>query len=383
MDEPLSQHQKGPAVVSTLEGQHHHHPISHVAEHGVAIASSPIPHAVAVTPLPHVVAITPSHQYSHESYPEHGHQAQILVSSTPAPIHYPAHEAIIVSSTPGPHHESESDSIFVDAAARHYEQAKHAAHEAGIAHQEAVARANYNAEAHAHEDAIAKANHQAHVEAQAHEEAVARHNYEVEVNAHNEAVARANHQAHVDAHAHEEAVARHNYEHSNAHLVVEAHSNGSPKEHVIIKQDSLVNIKGLNHLSHEEASANQHKLLQLLTARGGVAEVGHERHGGAEYVGDAGISRARVLSATPSPHHEPIDEKIKTRRIVVSRPVHTLQEIEVVQPATKIEQVAVNHPTVIKTAQVSYERVKTSVPVYGKVLAPAIAHAQVPVQYYH
>lgn len=90
--------------------------------------------------------------------------------------------------------------------------------------------------------------------------------------------------------------------------------------------------------------------------------------------------RARVLSATPAPEYsEPAGERVSTRRVVVSKPVETLQEIDVVEPATKFERISVQHPTVFKTAHLDHVQVHGSVPVIGKALAPAVAHAAVPV----
>lgn len=110
-------------------------------------------------------------------------------------------------------------------------------------------------------------------------------------------------------------------------------------------------------------------------------------------VGDAGQIRSRVISATPAPEYaDPADERVSTRRVVVSRPIETLQEVNVVEPATKIERVSVHQPTLIKTARLDHVQVHGSVPVVGKALTPTIAHAAVPVyqktispayEYYH
>lgn len=340
----MSKAQKGPSIVSSLDGhqhavvddhEHHEVAVAHSGiEHGpvghASLSYAPLAHApVAVTPGPHTVAITPiahvavtpsAHTIAITPAPHHNvHYEQaayvdspylhkkpiavpvqhVAVSSTASPL-YATPEPYIVSSTPTPLYAD--DSIAVEAAARNA-----AAHDAAY-HNAAI----HNAAAH---DAALRGE-----------------------GIHGEVI------------------------HGEAHLgqVVDP-----------------------AHYSHSEAQENQQKLIKLLTAKGGVAEVGFGRAGHAEHVGDAGFSKARVLSATPSPYHEPVEEKVNTRRIVVSKAVHTLQEIDVVEPATKIEQVAINTPTYIKTARVGVQRVQTSVPVYGKALAPAIAHAQVPVSYYH
>ncbi|XP_015122598.1 uncharacterized protein LOC107045021 [Diachasma alloeum] len=132
--------------------------------------------------------------------------------------------------------------------------------------------------------------------------------------------------------------------------------------------------------SPEENRSNQQKLIDLLTARGGVADVGFSRDGLSSSVGDAGHVRARVISATPAPEYaEPTGERVSTRRVVVSRPIETLQEVDVLEPATKYERISVQHPTLIKTARLDHIQVHGSVPVVGKALTPAVAHAAVPV----
>lgn len=97
-------------------------------------------------------------------------------------------------------------------------------------------------------------------------------------------------------------------------------------------------------------------------------------------IGDAGHVRARVLSAIPAPEYaEPTGEHVSTRRIVVSRPIETFQEYDIVEPATKIERVSVQQPTLIKTARVNHVQVHGSIPIVGKALTPAVAHAAIPI----
>lgn len=74
--------------------------------------------------------------------------------------------------------------------------------------------------------------------------------------------------------------------------------------------------------------------------------------------------RARVISATPAPHDAPLtDSRTNTRRVVVSRPIQTVQEVDVVEPFTKIERVAVHQPAVVKTAHVELAHVPAVTPV--------------------
>lgn len=139
-------------------------------------------------------------------------------------------------------------------------------------------------------------------------------------------------------------------------------------------------IQSLQNLSPEQLQENQQRLIALLTARGGVAEVGFGRSGvSVSSSGDAGQIKARVLSVTPAPYSAaPAGERVHTRRIVVSRPIQTVQEVDVVEPFTKLERVAVHEPAILKTAKIDVARVHTSVPVVGRSFAPAV-----PLAYLH
>ncbi|XP_011870526.1 PREDICTED: uncharacterized protein LOC105563502 isoform X4 [Vollenhovia emeryi] len=134
-------------------------------------------------------------------------------------------------------------------------------------------------------------------------------------------------------------------------------------------------------ISAENSKINQNRLIEFLTARGGVAELGFSRDDTTgTLIEDAGHVRARILSATPvSKEAEPTGERVSTRRVVVSRPIETFQEYDILEPATKIETVSVQHPTLIKTARVDHVQVHGSVPIIGKAFTPAVAHAAVPV----
>ncbi|XP_054272505.1 eukaryotic translation initiation factor 4 gamma-like [Macrosteles quadrilineatus] len=122
--------------------------------------------------------------------------------------------------------------------------------------------------------------------------------------------------------------------------------------------------------SPEEAQSNQQKLIELLTGRGEVSEVELSRSGvRISSVGDAGVVRGRVLSVTPAPRTAEGEERVSTRRVVVSRPVQTLEEVDVQQPFAHVERVAVHEPALLKTAHTHLTRVPAAVPVL-RTLAP-------------
>ncbi|XP_073980742.1 uncharacterized protein [Rhodnius prolixus] len=116
----------------------------------------------------------------------------------------------------------------------------------------------------------------------------------------------------------------------------------------------IASVRNLPEVEH----SNQARLIALLTERGPVTEV---RSGN----GFDGRVRARVLSATPAPLDALAqDEKVSTRRVVVNRPIQTVQEVDVVEPFTKIERVAVQQPALVKTARLGVANVPTAVPVH-------------------
>ncbi|RZF49290.1 hypothetical protein LSTR_LSTR011814 [Laodelphax striatellus] len=141
-------------------------------------------------------------------------------------------------------------------------------------------------------------------------------------------------------------------------------NNFIPQQNSVPQSRSLssdVIISTRNSLSEEENMQNQQRLIELLTGRNNIAEV---RSGvSVESLGEAGQVRTRVLSVTPAPPSANGDERVSTRRVVVSRPIQTLQEVDVVQPFTKLQRVAVQQPALIKTARVGLARVNTLAPV--------------------
>ncbi|XP_014259158.1 uncharacterized protein LOC106672328 [Cimex lectularius] len=115
-------------------------------------------------------------------------------------------------------------------------------------------------------------------------------------------------------------------------------------------EDVLRQTSGPDFKSRTAQVSNQERLIDLLTARGGVTEV----RGYGEGASGGSPVRARVLSVTASPRNAELqDEKVSTRRVVVNRPITTVEEVDVIEPFTKVERVAVNQPALIKTSAVN------------------------------
>jgi len=329
LEEPLAKIQKGPAVIN---------PVGPVALAAAPVQPAPIavetPVAIAAAPAPAPVPFP-------VSTPE-----PVFVSTTPAPVFGPA-------PGPGPAALHEEESVVVD-------------------NPDFAARTALSAESHQLE-AQQRALYVQQQELEARQ---------LELQSRRQFLSR----AHSDARPLSPAPLPGTGEpHSKAGPVVEVRTNGAPLDLVPHGQPGPDVVPSVRALSPEVNQANQQRLIQLLTARGGVAEVDFGRAGPSPPpVGDAGPVRARVLSATPAPPHAPAaGERVSTRRVVVSRPIETVQDIDVVEPVTKLERVAVNHPTVFKTVHHDVARVPTSVPVLGKTLTPAIGHAAVPLGYVH
>ena len=319
LEEPLSKIQKGPAVIN---------PVAPVAVAGGPIHAAPYPVAtpVAVAPVP---------------APE-----PVFVSTTPAPVFGPV-------PGPGPVALQDEETVVVD-------------------NPDFSARAVLSAESH-QLDAEQRALNIQQQELQARQ---------TELNSRREHLSRASIAPPPPGPS---PLPNAGAPHAIDGPAVEIRANGAPLDilpHARVGPDVVPSVRDLNP---EVNQANQQRLIQLLTARGGVAEVDFGHAGPSPPpVGDAGPVRARVLSATPAPPHSPpAGERVSTRRVVVSRPIETVQDIDVVEPVTKLERIAVNHPTIFKSIRHDVARVPTSVPVLGKTLTPAIAHAALPVGYVH
>lgn len=144
-----------------------------------------------------------------------------------------------------------------------------------------------------------------------------------------------------------------------------------------IRQYSSEQIPTLRHLNPEEAQENQQKLIELLTGQGEVSEIDISKSGiKLSVVGDSGVVRGRVLSVTSAPPAQQIGgENVSTRRVVVSRPIQTLEEVDVQQPFTAVERVAVPEPALLKTVPHPYvTRVSTAIPFLAPTPTAVVYH---------
>ena len=333
LEEPHAKIQKGPAVINPVGVAVGPAPVA--VAHPVAAAPIAVGHPVAAAPIAvaPAVAITPS-------------PAPIIVSTTPAPI-----SGGFGGPSPGPAAFQDEESIVVD-------------------NPDFAARSAFAAEGHRLDAEQRSLEAEQQVLQVRQQNIFARRQHLAQARTHTEAIPSG------PAPGPLPGLAR-------SGPGVEVRANGAPLDLIPHGRSGPDVVPSVRALSPEINQANQQRLIQLLTARGGVAEVGFGREGPSPgAVGDAGPVHARVLSATPAPlHSAPAGERVSTRRVVVSRPIETVQDIDVVEPVTKLERVAVNHPTLFKTVHHDVARVPTSVPVLGKTLAPAVAHAAVPVGY--
>jgi hypothetical protein len=110
----------------------------------------------------------------------------------------------------------------------------------------------------------------------------------------------------------------------------------------------------------------QGRLLELLSAKGGTVT---------EVLGENGSpNSASVLQVADALQDVNLQggERITTRRIVVTRPIETIQEIDIQEPATKIHRHAVNVPTLFKTPVQGIARVPVSLPGVKNVATPVL-----------
>jgi len=125
----------------------------------------------------------------------------------------------------------------------------------------------------------------------------------------------------------------------------------------------------------------QARLLELLSAKGGTVT---------EVLGENGApNSASVLDVANSLQDVNLQggERITTRRIVVTRPIETIQEVDIQEPATKLYRQAINVPTLVQTPVQGIVRVPTSTLGVKNVATPILqttyAHAQPALQYAH
>lgn len=116
-----------------------------------------------------------------------------------------------------------------------------------------------------------------------------------------------------------------------------------------------------------DQSITQRRLIELLTAREGVSELGFDNSAFKD-VGDAGQVRVQVLNAKLAPKDAPIaGERVNTRRVIVSRPIETIEEVDVEEPAIKVSRVVIQKPVTPAFQAIHYNYpLQESVPVLSK-----------------
>lgn len=120
---------------------------------------------------------------------------------------------------------------------------------------------------------------------------------------------------------------------------VETKYNGEPTEKNYYAEEIPIGNRSQN--SSRNSTDQSQRLIDLYTgSNGGITEIGvtneQQQANSARYTNDGGSSyndvgnvKARVISATPAPEGAQPSEHVNTRRIVVSKRVETVQEIEV------------------------------------------------------
>ncbi|XP_055545460.1 uncharacterized protein LOC129730284 [Wyeomyia smithii] len=124
-----------------------------------------------------------------------------------------------------------------------------------------------------------------------------------------------------------------------------------------------------NGLSAEKARSNQEQFIRLLSERDSISEVAYGPNTDTSSSLINTYVRSRVLSATPAPHDAKESSKtVNIRRIIVSRPIETEQEIEVREHDLDYDSHGGNHQIASSSEQV---------PVYTTAKPPAFANDQV------
>ncbi|XP_053696882.1 uncharacterized protein LOC128744121 [Sabethes cyaneus] len=123
-----------------------------------------------------------------------------------------------------------------------------------------------------------------------------------------------------------------------------------------------------SELSADQARSNQEQFIRLLSERDSISEVAYGPHTDTSSSLVNTYVRSRVLSATPAPHDARGSSKtVNIRRIIVSRPIETEQEIEVREHGLDLDSHDSDHQIASSSEQV---------PVYTKIKPPAFADDQ-------
>uniref|UniRef100_A0A182M532 DUF4794 domain-containing protein n=1 Tax=Anopheles culicifacies TaxID=139723 RepID=A0A182M532_9DIPT len=148
-------------------------------------------------------------------------------------------------------------------------------------------------------------------------------------------------------------------------------TSGITKQSVVVGQG----------LTQEQIHANQEQFIKLLSERDSIAEVGFGPKADSSGTLIDAYVRSRVLSATPAPRDaKETSRTVNIRRIVVSRPVETEQEVEVREQsyATTLAPPPYEHEHKRDVSEVTpaegVERQPQQPPVYVNAKPPAFAN---------
>uniref|UniRef100_A0A182NCZ0 DUF4794 domain-containing protein n=1 Tax=Anopheles dirus TaxID=7168 RepID=A0A182NCZ0_9DIPT len=129
-------------------------------------------------------------------------------------------------------------------------------------------------------------------------------------------------------------------------------------------------------LTRDQIHANQEQFIKLLSERDSIAQVGFGPKGDTSGTLIDAYVRSRVLSATPAPHDaKETSRTVNIRRIVVSRPVETEQEVEVHEQsyATTVSPPSYEHKRDVSDVTPGDDRRAQQPPVYVTAKPPAFA----------
>ncbi|XP_035899342.1 mucin-5AC-like [Anopheles stephensi] len=130
-------------------------------------------------------------------------------------------------------------------------------------------------------------------------------------------------------------------------------------------------------LTQEQIHANQEQFIKLLSERDSIAQVGFGPKGDTSGTLIDAYVRSRVLSATPAPRDsKETSRTVNIRRIVVSRPVETEQEVEVREQsyATTIAPPSYEHKRDVSEVTPAEGAERQLPPVYVNAKPPAFAN---------
>lgn len=159
-----------------------------------------------------------------------------------------------------------------------------------------------------------------------------------------------------------------NFEQTTTESAKQESSNDQNQQNQpLFRQSNNINVRFNN--AQEQIARNigsnvvNQRFIDLFTARQGIAEIANQNSlQKSNNQVDNTFVRGRIISAennindlAKNANNNLPQENVNTRRIVVARPIETVQEVHVVEPVTKVHRVTVQQPALLKSTHLQLQ----------------------------